>query len=269
MPGRQWTQHRSVGALRDGRSCLFAHVPRIRDLLKKFFAWCPVYTLMESVASMDASDRDIMSGAVGMNPLSCNAGTLTWCQRPRLYWVDCEIDAEFVEPSGDSSPDRVILQGQQAISQVTRAGWLKVEPRQPFPTFTTSRPQERPGRKPAGIKSCTAEEISRWQADLHRFPPYQYKVEHCLVNRANQLRVPDVSERELMMGFPSTTPHHALLKDNVKVKPTTIFVSHYWGIHGAYRLSPGCSANFSGDWGSSCRSPPSRFLTSSLQVSII
>jgi hypothetical protein len=191
-----------LGALRDGRSCLFAHVPRIRDLLKKFFAWCPVYTLMESVASMDASDRDIISGAVGMNPLSCNAGTLTWCQRPRLYWVDWEIDAEFVQPSGDSSPDRVILQGQQAISQVTRAGWLKVEPRQPFPTFTTSRPQERPGRKPAGIKSCTAEEISRWQADLHRFPPYQYKVEHCLVNRANQLRVPDVSERELMMGFP-------------------------------------------------------------------
>lgn len=137
-----------------------------------------------------------------MNPLSCNAGTLTWCQRPRLYWVDWEIDAEFVQPSGDSSPDRVILQGQQAISQVTRAGWLKVEPRQPFPTFTTSRPQERPGRKPAGIKSCTAEEISRWQADLHRFPPYQYKVEHCLVNRANQLRAPDVSERELMMGFP-------------------------------------------------------------------
>lgn len=190
------------GALKDGRSCLFAHVPRIRDLLKKTFVWCPVFTLMESVASMDTADREIMSKAVGMTPVSCNAGTLTWCQRPRLYWVDWELDGAYLEDPGDGTPVRVVLKGYQELSQVLRSGWLKVEPGQAFPTFTASRPQSRPGRKPAGLRTCNAEELQRWQQDKHRFPPYQYKKEHCLVNRANQLRVPDVSERELMMGFP-------------------------------------------------------------------
>eukprot|EP00435_Cladocopium_sp_Y103_P058354 s184_g20.t1 len=139
------------GALKDSRSSLFTHVPRVRDLLKRHFCWCPVYTLMESVASMDQQDQEAMSEGIGMRPLSCNAGTFTWCQRPRLYWVDWE---------------------------------------------------DKPGRKPAGIQHCTAEELQRWAQDSHRFPPYQYKQQHCLVNKHNQFRLPDVSEREMMMGFP-------------------------------------------------------------------
>ena len=35
-----------LGALRDGRSCLFTHVPRVRDLLRKHFIWCPARFLM-------------------------------------------------------------------------------------------------------------------------------------------------------------------------------------------------------------------------------
>ena len=63
------------GALKDSRSSLFSHVPRVRDLLRKLFCWCPVYTFMESVASMDANDREAMSQAIGMNPLSCKPAT--------------------------------------------------------------------------------------------------------------------------------------------------------------------------------------------------
>lgn len=83
-----------------------------------------------------------------------------------------------------------------------RGGWLKVDPFQSFPTFTTSRPQARPGRKPAGLKGCSPDDLDRWHRDDHRFPPYQYKECHCVVNKKNELRVPDVSERELMLGFP-------------------------------------------------------------------
>lgn len=53
------------GALRDQRSSLFMEVPRIRDEVKRHFAWCPVYVLMESVASMDKADRDIMTEGLG------------------------------------------------------------------------------------------------------------------------------------------------------------------------------------------------------------
>lgn len=66
-----------LGALRDGRSNLFVHVPRIRELLRQHFVWCPVHTLMESVASMDKVDRATMSAAVDMEPLSCDAGGFT------------------------------------------------------------------------------------------------------------------------------------------------------------------------------------------------
>ena len=72
------------GALRDERSKLFVHVPRITALVKRFFPWCQVHSLMESVASMDQNDRECMSDAFGCAPWKCDAGTLTWCSRPRL-----------------------------------------------------------------------------------------------------------------------------------------------------------------------------------------
>jgi len=49
------------GALRDERSSLFSHVARIRELLRAYFPWAQVYSLMESVASMDQADQDVMS----------------------------------------------------------------------------------------------------------------------------------------------------------------------------------------------------------------
>lgn len=193
------------GALKDERSSLFCHVPRIRDLVRQHFRWCPVYTFMESVASMDACDRQTMSEAFGVEPYACNAGTMTWCQRPRLYWIDWEVQAgDGVEllPSSGVSPAQAVLTAHQPIEDVVRRGWIKVNPDQAFPTFTTSRPQKKPGRKPAGILQCSEADVSRWQDDLHRFPPYQYREMHCLVNKKNSLRVPDINEREVMLGFP-------------------------------------------------------------------
>ena len=146
------------GALKDERSCLFAEVPRIRDECKQAFAWCPVYTLMESVASMDAKDRDIMTAAIGPAPVLCDAGDLTWCNRPRLYWCDWELveqEGFSVTSGAKGQPSRLTLMGTQDIRQVVKAGWIKVTPEIPFPTFTTSRPRSSPGRRPAGIHQCT------------------------------------------------------------------------------------------------------------------
>ena len=53
------------GALRDHRSCLFSHVRRIRELLKKHFIWAQVRYLTENVASMDEADRAIMTEDFG------------------------------------------------------------------------------------------------------------------------------------------------------------------------------------------------------------
>lgn len=73
---------------------------------------------------------------------------------------------------------------------------------QPFPTFTTSRPQAKPGFKPAGLHQCSAEDRQRWSDHDYRFPPYQYQCKHCLSNKQGELRVPNIEERETIMGFP-------------------------------------------------------------------
>ena len=208
------------GALKDLRSCLFSEVPRIRDLVKTFFTWCSVYTLMESVASMDDEDRDVMTSGIGCNPVLCDAGDFTWCHRPRLYWCDWElIESTGVEiRDRPGLPDQMVLSGIQDISQVIRSGWVKVDPSKSFPTFTTSRPRQHPGRKPAGVTQCSSRELERWVEDQHRFPPYQYLECHSLVNRRNELRLPDVNEREMMMGFPWQYTSMCLPKSDRKGK---------------------------------------------------
>lgn len=113
------------GALKDERSCLFVEVPRIRDEVKLHFKWCPVYTIMESVASMDKEDMDVMSDSIGVQPLKCDAGAFTWCHRPRLYWCEWELhecEGFSLEQSSHGKPKLLTLTGNQDLSLVVRAG---------------------------------------------------------------------------------------------------------------------------------------------------
>ena len=89
------------GALKDERSNLYPHVKRIWKLVQRQFPWCQVHCIMESVASMDEEDRAVMSQEFGDQPWICDAGTLTWCHRPRLYWISWELaeqDGVCLEP---------------------------------------------------------------------------------------------------------------------------------------------------------------------------
>ena len=191
------------GALRDARSSLFVHVTRIATLARQNFRWCQVHTLMESVSSMDTSDRDIMSDDFGGAPVHIDAGQMTWCHRPRLYWTTWELqEGEGASRVRGAQVDTWVLEAHQQLEDLLEPGWTKVDPKQAFPTFTTSRPSWTPGRKPAGMRECSTHELKRWADDWHRFPPYQYKDAHGVHNRKQAIRVPSISERELMMGFP-------------------------------------------------------------------
>ena len=191
------------GALRDARSSLFVHVTRIATLARQSFRWCQVHTLMESVSSMDAIDRDIMSDDFGGKPVHIDAGQMTWCHRPRLYWTTWELQGgEGATRVHGSQIDTWVLEAQQKLEDLIEPGWTKVDPDHSFPTFTTARPSWAPGRKPAGIRECSTHELKRWTEDWHRFPPYQYKDTHGVRNRKREIRIPSIAERELMMGFP-------------------------------------------------------------------
>ena len=52
----------------------------------------------------------------------------------------------------------------------------------------------------------------RWREDQHRYPPYQYKPEHCVHHSSGQVRVPNIAERELILGFPLGYTQHCLPK---------------------------------------------------------
>ena len=82
VPGPNY--HRR-GALRDERSRLFWHVPRIEALLRTCFPWAQVHVLMESVASMDPSDLHVMSEAVNRQGYRIDAADVSLSRRPRFF----------------------------------------------------------------------------------------------------------------------------------------------------------------------------------------
>ena len=99
------------GALRDERSKLFVHVQRILGAVRLHFPWCQVHGLMESVSSMDPQDRQVMSASFGSQPWKCDAGTMTWCSRPRLYWLTWELtEGTGVRLDRDQELGEVILE---------------------------------------------------------------------------------------------------------------------------------------------------------------
>ena len=195
------------GALRDHRSSLFPHVERIADLLRTHFPWAQVHRLMESVGSMDDADRVVMSQSAGTTPVLIDAAGITGCRRPRLYWPSWELEdgngssISSVTGEGWAQVTELKLEAPYGEGEFLEPGWSKCSPL-PFPTFTTSRPRPTPGRRPAGVQQCNAEELQRWYEDFHRFPPYQYRRDFCVQNKHGQVRLPSVEEREVLMGFP-------------------------------------------------------------------
>ena len=201
------------GALRDERSCLFVHVGRIRDLVKECFPWAQVHSLMENVASMDAADEEVMSTSFGSSPWYIDAAGISLAHRPRLYWLDWELFPSEQAQAGKTPSGKASITFNVALEarKFLCAGWKRTEEGK-FPTFTTSRPSPAPGYKPAGLKQCTEDELAMWRQDEHRFPPYQYQRKHCLIGRRGALRLPNVQEREVIMGFPKDFTFNCLPK---------------------------------------------------------
>ena len=197
------------GALKDARSCLFQHVPRVKALLRRCFPWAQVRCIMESVASMDRRDRQIMSEAIVEIPFKVDACGISLAHRPRLYWCDWEIlEMEGVTIHRQESPEwgdyhEICLCAAISPNDYLEPGWRLQDPTQRLPTFTTARPSTAPGRKPAGFAQCARHELDRWRGDNHRFPPYQYKDVNCVTHRSGLFRVASLLEREVIMGLPA------------------------------------------------------------------
>ena len=195
------------GALRDHRSRLFKEVPRVHELLRKHFPWAQIHRLIENVASMDPHDCQSMNTEFDDTAWLIDAATMSIARRPRLYWVSWELceamGLEFNWEREHRLPIKgeVILHAHVEEASFLEPGW-KRQDGQMLPTFTTARPSESPMRKPAGLHLCLEHELQRWKLAWHMYPPYQFRDVHCLHHNHETSRVPNVRERELIMGFP-------------------------------------------------------------------
>ena len=194
------------GALKDYRSKLYVHVARIRDLVRVAFPWAQVHSLAESVQSMDVEDRMVMSESFGTQSWAIDASGVSLARRPRLYWITWALqtgEGVTIEiPPDDKweSMGKVKLEGKVESDKYLVPGWRRLG-EQPLPTFTTSRPRQHPGRRPAGLDMLTAAEKTQWEEDKFRFPPYQYQTCH-QVGRGDVHRLVNAEEREVILGFP-------------------------------------------------------------------
>ena len=194
------------GALRDARSSLFPHVRRVFELCKQKFPWAQVHHLMESVASMDADDLWVMSQDIGIQPWRIDAFGISLCHRPRFYWISWDLvegpGVTLIPPASSSWYDCGEV---HLAADLDASGFLlkdcSLKSSDGLPTFTTSRPRPSPGNRPAGLWQCTDEEKDRWRCDDHRYPPYQYRSKNLICSPAGD-RLPTISEKEVIMGFP-------------------------------------------------------------------
>ena len=200
------------GALRYSRRSLFVHVRRICKLVAHHFPWAQVRGPMENQA-----DEKVMSESFGQDPWYIDAGHVSLARRPRLYWIDWELQECKHVKFGHTDAGRacVTLHAQLDPHDYLKPGWA-LNSSKKLPTFTTSRPRDQPGYKPAGLKSCKEHEVSRWSSDWHRFPPYQYQDDACLVNKHGDLRLPNIQEREVIMGFPKNYTFNCVPKKDQK-----------------------------------------------------
>ena len=132
------------GALRDHRSKLFHHVPRVVGLVRKYFPWCQVQSLTENVASMDSNDCQLMCEAFDDYPWFVDAGGVSLARRPRIYWASWEIESSEADVEVSREVEHhlpiqweIKLNAQVNEKEFLEPGW-KLTSGQKLPTFTTA-----------------------------------------------------------------------------------------------------------------------------------
>jgi site-specific DNA-cytosine methylase len=192
-----------LGAVGDPRSALRVEFKELFVLAQECFSWCPVFFFQESVSSMDKEDLNVYSQVAEIVPFQVCASAVSPVRRDRMYWVSWkmwEVPGLQIE-EGEDYHKLTLTVPVPPLSCFLKDGSSKVQPLTPFPTFTRSIPKSKPGFAPAGLRNCDEATQQRWMQDDYRYPPYIYQEKH-LVVQDHKLRLPDVEEKELMMGFP-------------------------------------------------------------------
>lgn len=140
-----------------------------------------------------------MTEAFGVVPVCIDAAGVSLARRPRLYWCDWELlpgRGVAVQPpvgSGSAQYKTIELTAEMKAEDFLLKGCQRTSP-EPLPTFTTSRPRDNPGQKPAGLTTLNEEELNAWVQDRYRFPPYRYQTKNLVREPGGGLRLPHIEE---------------------------------------------------------------------------
>ena len=185
-----------------------------------------VADIFENVASMSLEHSSFLSDRIGVRPVYLEAGELSRCRRPRLYWLrgmavapgtDIEITSRQVRGGDEIKvlqcrvPDvnRFLSSGFRSAdpSIDTLPGWAPT-----FYTFTQPIPRRTPPLHPAGVHSASPQALARWEHDAYRVQPYQYETKNLVCSDHQGPRRLLAFEQARLLGFPA---HHL---DPVKKK---------------------------------------------------
>ena len=106
------------------RSGLFWEYVRIKNLIK------PKYFILENVASMPKKDRDIITEAMGVEPIMFNASLVSAQCRKRLFWTNIKFDLpedkgillKHILQDDAEVDERMITKGKSYVLTATYAG---------------------------------------------------------------------------------------------------------------------------------------------------
>ncbi len=189
--------------LAGSRSKLFFEMPRIFKDLRETFR-CPVYSFVENVFSMTEDNRNAFSDTLGVEPVLLDSTAFSHSRRPRLYWVDWEIQARDEEKLVEHNRYREWI---FPVFEYEKTWWLdkfcKQVSNSVMPTFTRALPRKTPPKRPAGLAGASQQAVDRWTADNYRFQVYQYEDRYMVSRPDGSWRTPSLTERERLMGFPT------------------------------------------------------------------
>jgi DNA (cytosine-5)-methyltransferase 3A len=104
------------------RSGLFWEYIRIRDLVK------PKWFILENVASMPQKDKDVITEAMGVQPVMFNASLVSAQTRKRLFWTNIKFDLpldkgillkDILQPDGEVD-ERMVNKDKKAYTLTAR-----------------------------------------------------------------------------------------------------------------------------------------------------
>ena len=192
------------------QSGLFYEILRILKLIRRIygFDFC-IKFFLENVASMDREAEKQISVALGTKPYRLDSADFVPLHRPRFCWTNVlREDIPGITITEKEFWTEIHMPHQYPQQeQWMEEGWEPSfgDEEVVYPTCMKSIVRRAPPPRPAGFSKCDFDTKQRWEADVYRFPPYQYK-EKYLFWKDNQWRLMSASERELLhgMGFGHT-----------------------------------------------------------------